>query len=247
MKKELDKAEKKGRFGDSMLAHVTPGDLIIPRGRVSPELLSLLSSTLPEFPAEYYTVGNELNSINPVTGLPEFFDDSGMFGGAFDGFDSSGGLGGPAGLGTSSSIDPGLGDASGFGGGEGGADGGGGTPIGGGGGNSLSGWLDGLLSGLSNPDNWDPPDYGVNGLDNSGSGLTDYTPLPPVLGGGVPQVPTPPANPVQQGIAAAPPPSVPQTPVQLGNYYSLLQAGDPQAAANLLAPYLSGNTNIYGR
>lgn len=245
----LEKAENKGRFGDSMLAHVTPGDLVIPRGAISPELLSMLTGVLPDFPVDFYTVGSEVNSINPVTGLPEFYD---TFGG---GFGDLGGGGYAPGQDTGFSMDstgslgfdgqP-VGDSMSVGGNTGHAGSGlapdvsGGSD--GGGGNSLSGWLGGFLDGTG----WSSPDYGVNGLDLSGSGLTDYTPpgLPPVL---QPTQPPPPNNPVVQGLAATPPPNVPRTPVPLGAYYSMLQSGDPAGAANLLAPYLSANTNIYGR
>lgn len=247
MKKELAKAERKGRHGDTMLAHMTPGDLVVPRGSVTPEVLAALMSAIPEFPVEYYTVGNEINSINPVTGLPEFFD---MDGGKSEGMGEVGGWGGGAGD-TGVGFDPGdLGglydgnvgydppaDPS-----EGGDDAGGGGKTGGGG---LGGWLDSLAGAWNDPTNWGGPDMGT-GMDGSGSGLTDYTPPTNPLFPTTPP-PTVPQNPVQQGLMPAPPPSVPRLLPQQGNYYQLLASGNPTAAANLLAPYLSANQNIYGQ
>jgi hypothetical protein len=45
------------------------------------------------FDVDTYTVGNEKNSLNPFTGLPEFYDGAGMGGGASSGFMDSLGSG----------------------------------------------------------------------------------------------------------------------------------------------------------
>ena len=58
-------------------AHLTNGELVIPPGilQAAEGLTDILSElyTLAESNINQYTVGNEANSINPETGLPEFF------------------------------------------------------------------------------------------------------------------------------------------------------------------------------
>jgi hypothetical protein len=66
-----------GREGDTALAHVAPGETVIPMEVFSkdPELKNRLFERMRDMglEPERYVVGNELNSINPVTGQPEFF------------------------------------------------------------------------------------------------------------------------------------------------------------------------------
>ena len=64
-----------GRYGDQMMAHVAPGEVILPKKLVAdPELKKQLEELYEKFGVtmDQYTVGNEANSINPNTGIMEF-------------------------------------------------------------------------------------------------------------------------------------------------------------------------------
>jgi hypothetical protein len=66
-----------GRASDTEVAHVTPGDVVIPRevAQGNPRLTQAALQTIKQMggdPARY-VVGTERNSINPNTGAPEFF------------------------------------------------------------------------------------------------------------------------------------------------------------------------------
>ena len=67
----MDPAEEAGRGGDSVLAHLTPGEVIIP-GEVAMEISDILIEFLGEEGLASHTVGDPSNSINPETGYPEF-------------------------------------------------------------------------------------------------------------------------------------------------------------------------------
>ena len=67
-----------GRYGDDTVAHVETGELIVPRALIenNPDLKESIFSHLKELGVEdpeRYVVGTKKNSINPDTGLPEFF------------------------------------------------------------------------------------------------------------------------------------------------------------------------------
>jgi len=67
-----------GRYGDDKVAHVETGELLVPRALIegNPELKESIFSHLREMGVENperYVVGSGENSINPETGLPEFF------------------------------------------------------------------------------------------------------------------------------------------------------------------------------
>ena len=67
-----------GRHGDDTVAHVETGELIIPKALIedNPRLRDSIFSHLEELGVEdpeRYVVGSGSNSINPDTGLPEFF------------------------------------------------------------------------------------------------------------------------------------------------------------------------------
>ena len=67
-----------GRYGDDTVAHVETGELIVPRALIenNPKLKESIFSHLRELGVEdpeRYVVGTSKNSINPDTGLPEFF------------------------------------------------------------------------------------------------------------------------------------------------------------------------------
>jgi spore germination cell wall hydrolase CwlJ-like protein len=63
-----------GRAGDSMVAHVTPGELVIPRRLQTPELMRRLASAARAagIDSASLRVGESGNAVNPVTGQPEF-------------------------------------------------------------------------------------------------------------------------------------------------------------------------------
>ncbi len=67
-----------GRYGDDKLVHAETGELIVPKALIegNPELKSSIFGHLREMgieDPERYVVGSEANSLNPDTGLPEFF------------------------------------------------------------------------------------------------------------------------------------------------------------------------------
>ena len=67
-----------GRHGDDTVAHVETGELVVPKALIdsNPKLKASIFSHLRELGVEdpeQYVVGSGLNSINPDTGMPEFF------------------------------------------------------------------------------------------------------------------------------------------------------------------------------
>jgi hypothetical protein len=67
-----------GRYGDDTVAHVQKGELVVPRALIdqSPQLKASIFNHLRELgieDPERYVVGSMENSINPETGMPEFF------------------------------------------------------------------------------------------------------------------------------------------------------------------------------
>jgi len=67
-----------GRYGDDQVVHAETGELLVPRALIeqSPELKESIFNHLREMGVEdpdRYVVGSNANSINPDTGLPEFF------------------------------------------------------------------------------------------------------------------------------------------------------------------------------
>lgn len=78
----LKKAEALGRGTDTDLAHVTPGEFVLPREFQTPGIMAALISEMNKRgidPGEF-VVGSHKNKINPRTGQPEFFL-GGLFGG----------------------------------------------------------------------------------------------------------------------------------------------------------------------
>ena len=69
---------KMGRSTDTNIAHVTPGDMVIPATVIqqNPQLGQFAASTIASLGGDpsRYVVGMPDNSINPATGRPEFFD-----------------------------------------------------------------------------------------------------------------------------------------------------------------------------
>mgnify|MGYP003113010391 CR=1 FL=1 len=66
-----------GRNGDTYVVHAAEGETVLPMEVLesSPKLKSMIYAQMEELglQPERYVVGNELNSLNPVTGQPEFF------------------------------------------------------------------------------------------------------------------------------------------------------------------------------
>ena len=66
-----------GRNGDTQLAHVSPGEMVVPRQVLNnrPELNAGINAAIMDMggnPRRYKVVSSD-NSINPMTGQPEFF------------------------------------------------------------------------------------------------------------------------------------------------------------------------------
>lgn len=71
-----------GREEDDTIAHVATGERVIPNGILDSKLSKKINSKMEAMglDPEQYIVGNKKNSINPATGVPEFFL-GGLFGG----------------------------------------------------------------------------------------------------------------------------------------------------------------------
>lgn len=69
------KMKPAGRMGDTEMAHVTPGEVVVPLSVQTPEVMSVLDAAFESqgVPMERYTVRSMENSTNPETGKPEFF------------------------------------------------------------------------------------------------------------------------------------------------------------------------------
>tara|TARA_R110000824_G_scaffold44958_4_gene130452 strand:- start:8878 stop:10170 length:1293 start_codon:yes stop_codon:yes gene_type:complete len=66
-----------GRGGDEIMGHLTPGEIVIPDVLQDETLMEFLEDHFAENGVSLlqYTVGSEENSINPETGMPEFYND----------------------------------------------------------------------------------------------------------------------------------------------------------------------------
>ena len=74
---QADRLAEYGRNGDIYVVHAAEGETVIPMEvlEANPQIKELLFNQMRDMgmnPTEY-VVGNELNSINPDTGMPEFF------------------------------------------------------------------------------------------------------------------------------------------------------------------------------
>lgn len=67
----------KGRYGDTMLAHVAPGEMILPRevAQKYPDVAAAIMQAIAGAGGDpsRYIVGSDSGSYNPETGMPEFF------------------------------------------------------------------------------------------------------------------------------------------------------------------------------
>ena len=77
MRKQAQQLADFGRNGDIYVIHAAEGETVIPMGVLdeNPKLKKLLFDQMEDLglDPERYVVGNELNNINPDTGLPEFW------------------------------------------------------------------------------------------------------------------------------------------------------------------------------
>lgn len=67
--------EEEGRGTDTVVGHLTPGEIVIPVEVLSnPDLSKAIEMAFQEsgIDVSQYTVGSEANNINPETGYPEF-------------------------------------------------------------------------------------------------------------------------------------------------------------------------------
>ncbi len=71
--------ERAGRGGDTLLGHLTPGEIVIPKDLLNGTNQKNINAMFDRagLDINQYTVGHENNSVNPETGNPEFgfFDD----------------------------------------------------------------------------------------------------------------------------------------------------------------------------
>jgi hypothetical protein len=67
-----------GRHGDTEMAHVTPGEIVVPLSAQSPEVVGAIEAELNAHgqPLERYKVRSSKNSKNPQTGKGEYFLES---------------------------------------------------------------------------------------------------------------------------------------------------------------------------
>lgn len=260
----IEKAERKGRKGDRLLGHLSPGDVIIPKGMVTDDLRRALAS---HFDVDRYTAGHESNSINPKTGLPEFFDIG--FGDTGAGFDMGSSIGIGLGAAAEGAMD-GLNDAMGIG-----------DAIGGSGitemSPALQQQLDSVLAAPPAPydlspyvtttpapttspsifsqiktflaEHATPTDMASDVANTPDGGLLDATQPPWIAPEWQPTAalpaPTVPNN--VNPLLAPTPPSPGYTFPNVGRYYGALASDDPNLANALLGQYLMGSKNLYGR
>ena len=77
MRDQAEKLAEYGRYGDIYVVHAAEGETVVPMEvlEANPKIKSLLFDQMSQMglDPERYVVGNDLNSLNPVTGMPEFF------------------------------------------------------------------------------------------------------------------------------------------------------------------------------
>ena len=77
IKEVADRMASMGRNGDNYIVHATEQEVIIPRDVVenNPQLINQVKDAIAAdgTDPERYVVGSSSNSINPLTGQPEFF------------------------------------------------------------------------------------------------------------------------------------------------------------------------------
>lgn len=107
MKEHLNEAADKGRKGDTYLAHMTGGELVLPKEFASdPQIRALIDAKFKSHgvSTDQYVVGSKENNINPETGQPEFGFKLKKFVGTIVGAAIGGLVGGPSGAVTGAKI-----------------------------------------------------------------------------------------------------------------------------------------------
>lgn len=223
MQDELKTAEASGRGGDSFLGHLSPGDTVIPRGMMQPEWREFLQN---HFDVDTYTVGNEKNSLNPFTGLPEFRDGADSTVGGYNDAADAAAVTGAAMAGGGGFMDSlGSGMAS----------------IGNSIGQAIGGYFGDKNAGASGP-------VGAIGVD--GGSMSGGDNAPSVYANPLQAAAAQVASPSVSSMAPLPnpmTPNVPDTVPQLGEYYNLLRQGNTAGAENMLSRFMRGDSNVYGR
>ena len=73
----MNSMQNMGRYGDTRMAHVAPGEMVVPRQVMqnNPQMAQGIASAISSEGVDprRYMVGSQQNSINPNTGQPEFF------------------------------------------------------------------------------------------------------------------------------------------------------------------------------
>src|SRR3546814_14433113 len=89
MNRAMRLAAALGINGDNSVGHLSTGEVVIPRGMMSPKLMAALQEAADETgtPLESFVVGSPTQQVNPHTGQP-------MFAGLGRGNGGRGGLGG---------------------------------------------------------------------------------------------------------------------------------------------------------
>lgn len=76
MAQQMMQPEQAGRGTDTVMAHLSLGEVVIPRSFLDdPDVMGMLQALFQQAGVDMaqYTVGDPSNSINPETGYPEFF------------------------------------------------------------------------------------------------------------------------------------------------------------------------------
>src|SRR3990167_2848263 len=95
---EISNMARMGRRGDTMMGHLTPGEMVLPASVQTPGMIAMIASKMRrqgQNPAEF-VVGSRFNKRNPQTGAAEFYD----FGADVPGADMSAALGDFGGVGS---------------------------------------------------------------------------------------------------------------------------------------------------
>jgi len=73
----MQNAARYGRNGDTMMAHLTPGETVVPKQvlQQNPQVARGLGRAFQDAGSDprRYVVGSGQNSVNPMTGQKEFF------------------------------------------------------------------------------------------------------------------------------------------------------------------------------
>lgn len=73
-KKAPQQLASQGRNGDNMIAHLTPGEIMVPPQVQTPKVLATLKKDFKQHGVQpqQFTAGSSASSVNPKTGVPEY-------------------------------------------------------------------------------------------------------------------------------------------------------------------------------